>query len=121
MRGADQVTCISEVLKGYLMRYEAPAAKLHVVPNGVDHLAFTPREPDPEFMARLGLKDRMVIGYIGSFEFFSGVERFLALAKKIIAAHSQVVFLLVGNRCLVPDSPGSSRQWAVGPAEASCR
>ena len=53
VRGADQVTCISEVLKGYLMRYEAPAAKLHVVPNGVDHLAFTPREPDPEFMARL--------------------------------------------------------------------
>jgi len=97
VRGADRVTCISEVLKGYLMRYEAPAAKLHVVPNGVDHLLFTPREPDPEFMAHLGLKDRMVIGYIGSFEFFGGVERFLALAKKIIAAHSRVVFLLVGK------------------------
>ena len=97
VRGADQVTCISEVLKGYLMRYEAPAAKLHVVPNGVDHLAFTPREPDPEFLARWRLKDRVVIGYIGSFEFFSGVERFLALAKRIIAAHSRVVFLLVGK------------------------
>jgi glycosyltransferase involved in cell wall biosynthesis len=85
------------VLKGYLMRYEAPAAKLHVVPNGVDHLAFTPREPDPEFLARWRLKDRVVIGYIGSFEFFSGVERFLALARRIIAAHSRVVFLLVGK------------------------
>ncbi|PIU52301.1 MAG: hypothetical protein COS90_12185 [Deltaproteobacteria bacterium CG07_land_8_20_14_0_80_60_11] len=97
VRGAGQVTCISEVLKGYLMRYEAPAAKLHVVPNGVDHLAFTPREPDPELMARWRLQDRVVIGYIGSFEFFSGVERFLALAKRIIAAHSRVVFLLVGK------------------------
>lgn len=97
VRGADQVTCISEVLKGYLMRYEVPAAKLHVVPNGVDHLAFTPREPDPEFMARWRLQDRVVIGYIGSFEFFSGVERFLALAKEIIAAQPRVVFLLVGK------------------------
>jgi glycosyltransferase involved in cell wall biosynthesis len=97
VRGADQVTCISEVLKGYLMRYEAPAAKLHVVPNGVDHLAFTPREPDLALMARLHLQDRVVIGYIGSFEFFSGVERFLALAKRIIAAHHRVVFLLVGK------------------------
>jgi glycosyltransferase involved in cell wall biosynthesis len=97
VRGAHQVTCISEVLKGYLMRYEAPAAKLHVVPNGVDHLTFIPREPDPEFMAGLRLKNRVVIGFIGSFEFFSDVERFISLAGRIIAAHNRVVFLLVGK------------------------
>jgi len=97
VRGADQVACISEVLKGYLMRYEAPAAKLHVVPNGVDQLTFTPRPPDPEFMARWGLQDRVVIGYIGSFEFFSQVERFLHLAGRIIAAYNRVVFLFVGQ------------------------
>jgi glycosyltransferase involved in cell wall biosynthesis len=97
VRGADQVICISEILKGYLMRYEVPAAKLHVVPNGVDHLAFAPRDPDPEFMERWGLADRVVIGYIGSFEFFSRVDRFLALAQKIIAAHPQAVFLFVGK------------------------
>ena len=38
-----------------------------------------------------------MIGYIGSFEFFSDVERFLALAGRIIAAHNRVVFLLVGK------------------------
>jgi glycosyltransferase involved in cell wall biosynthesis len=97
VRGADQVTCISEILKGYLMRYEAPAAKLHVVPNGVDHRAFTPREPDPEYRERLRLENRVVIGYIGSFEFFSPVERFLALAQRVVAAHNRVVFLFVGQ------------------------
>ncbi|MGA9754003.1 MAG: glycosyltransferase family 4 protein [Desulfobaccales bacterium] len=97
VRGADQVTCISEVLKGYLMRYEVPAAKLHVVPNGVDHLAFKPREPDPEFLASLGLNDRVVVGFIGSFEFFSEVERFLNLTAGIVAAHNRVVFLFVGQ------------------------
>ena len=97
VRGAHQVTCISEVLKGYLMRYEVPAAKLHVVPNGVDHLTFSPRKPDPEFTGQWSLEDRVVIGYIGSFEFFSDVERFLCLAGRIIAAHNRVVFLMVGK------------------------
>lgn len=97
VRGADQVVCISEILKGYLMRYEAPAAKLHVIPNGVDHVTFIPMAPDPEFMASLRLEGRVVIGYIGSFEFFSNVERFLLLARKIIAAHDRVVFLFVGK------------------------
>jgi glycosyltransferase involved in cell wall biosynthesis len=97
VRKADQVVCISEVLKGYLMRYEVPAAKLHVVPNGVEHLTFTPREPDPELLARWPLQDRVVIGYIGSFEFFSDVGQFIALAGKIIAAHNRVVFLFVGH------------------------
>lgn len=97
VRGADQVVCISEVLKGYLMRYEAPAAKLHVVPNGVDHLTFTPREPDPELTAGWRLQDRVVIGYIGSFEFFGDVGRLITLAGRIIAAHNRVVFLFVGQ------------------------
>lgn len=97
VRGATQVVCISEILKGYLMRYEAPAAKLHVIPNGVDHIRFTPMAPDPEFMASLRLEGRVVIGYIGSFEFFSDVERFLLLTRKIIAAHDRVVFLFVGK------------------------
>ena len=43
------------------------------------------------------LHDRVVIGYIGSFEFFSEVECFLTLAGRIIAAHNRVVFLLVGQ------------------------
>lgn len=97
VRSADQVICISEILKGYLMQYDTPAAKLHVVPNGVDHLHFAPREPDPEFMASFNLEGRVVIGYIGSFEFFSNIDLFLRLAQKIIKAHDQVVFLFVGK------------------------
>jgi len=97
VRGADQVICISEILKGYLMRYDAPAAKLHVVPNGVDHLSFAPREPDPEFTSSLQLQDRVVIGYIGSFEFFSDINKLLDLTSKIVKAHDRVVFLFVGK------------------------
>lgn len=97
VRGARQVISISEILKGYLMRYGAPAPKIHVVPNGVDHLAFTPQEADPELRARWGLKDRLVIGYIGSFEFLGDIPLFLASAKRICAADSRVIFFMAGE------------------------
>ena len=45
VRRSRRVVCISEVLKGYLMRYGAPAAKFQVVPNGVDHWPSAPDRP----------------------------------------------------------------------------
>lgn len=100
LRGAHQVICISEILKGYFRRYGVPAVKLHVVPNGVDHLKFRPQPADPQIQARYGLEKRLVIGYIGSFEFFGDIPRFLDLAHTIGAAHPQVVFFMVGQGAL---------------------
>lgn len=97
VRGARQVISISEILKGYLMRYGAPAHKIHVVPNGVDHLAFQPREPDQELLVSWGLKDRLVIGYIGSFEFLGDIPLFMTSAKRICAEDSRAIFFMVGE------------------------
>ena len=97
IRGADQVICISDILKGYLMRYGVPAVKLHVVPNGVDHLAFRPQPADSQVRERFGLQNRLVLGYIGSFEFFGDIPRFLELARIVCARYPQVVFFLVGG------------------------
>ena len=94
---AQEVVCISEVLKGYLMRYGVPALKLQVIPNGVDHRAFAPGDPDEGLKERLALQHRVVIGYIGSFEFFAGVPGFVAMAQAICKADRRVVFLLVGD------------------------
>jgi len=67
------------------------------VPNGVDHRAFTPLEPDNELQSKWGLQNRLVIGYIGSFEFLGDLQRFLAMAQRICAAYGQVVFFMVGE------------------------
>jgi glycosyltransferase involved in cell wall biosynthesis len=97
VRGARRVISISDTLKGYLMRYGAPADKIHVVPNGVDHRAFTPLEPDQELQAQWGLSNRLVIGYVGSFEYLGDRQRFLTIAQRICATHSQVIFFMVGE------------------------
>jgi glycosyltransferase involved in cell wall biosynthesis len=109
VRGARQVICVSDVLKGYLLRYGVPAHKIHVVPNGVDQELFAPRDPDQELQARWGLHNRLVIGYLGSYEFFMDLPRFFSMAQRICAAHSQAVFLMVGEGRL----GGKMRQSAV--------
>jgi glycosyltransferase involved in cell wall biosynthesis len=103
VRGARQVVCISEVLKGYLMRYGVDAAKLHVIPNGVDQTAFSPQPPDPEIVARFNLKDRLVVGYVGSFEYFGDVPRFLGFLKEMCRLHPDLIFLFVGEGRFGPD------------------
>jgi glycosyltransferase involved in cell wall biosynthesis len=97
VRGARQVISISDILKGYLMRYGAPAQKIHVVPNGVDHQAFSPLQPDQELQSQWGLQNRLVIGYIGNFEFLGDLQRFFLSAQRLCAAHNQVIFFMVGE------------------------
>jgi glycosyltransferase involved in cell wall biosynthesis len=96
VRGANQVISVSETLRGYLMGYEVPAHKIHVIPNGVDPLAFAPISPDQSIIKRLQLQDRVVVGYVGSFEFLD-LEKFVTFVKSLCDANSQVVFLFVGS------------------------
>ena len=97
VRGANQVSCISEVLKGYLMRYGVPAGKLHVIPNGVDQVAFSPQPADREIVERFHLQDRLVVGYVGSFEYFGDVPRWLGFMQAMCELHPSLSFLFVGE------------------------
>lgn len=97
VRAADQVTCVSEVLKGYMTRYNVPATKLHVIPNGVDQLAFRPQPADEEIRARFRLHDRFVVGFVGTFNFFTDVETFVGTIESVCDHHPQTVFFFVGH------------------------
>lgn len=97
VRAADQVVCISEILKGYMIRYGVPATKLHVVPNGVDHCALHPQPADEELRARFRLQGRLVVGFVGTFHFFSDVEAFADIVRAVCDRHRNVVFFFVGE------------------------
>jgi glycosyltransferase involved in cell wall biosynthesis len=108
IRRARRVSCISEVLKGYLMRYGAPAAKFQVIPNGVDHRAIRPGPPDPDLHAHLQLQDKIVIGFVGSFQFFSHLEGFIDLTRSLCQQFPKLVFLFVGES----DAAAALRQFS---------
>jgi len=95
--GADQVICVSEILKGYLVHFGAPATRLHVVPNGVDHQRFKPGPKDAEIVSRYRLEGKTVVGFIGSFNFFADVESFADGLKTLCDRHPEAAFLFVGK------------------------
>jgi glycosyltransferase involved in cell wall biosynthesis len=97
VQAAEQVVCISEILKGYLMRYDVPATKFTVIPNGVDHVSIRPREADLELQTHLGLQNRLTIGFVGSFWFFASQSNFIRMAQSLCHDFPELVFLFVGG------------------------
>ena len=97
-RRVDAVACICEGLRGDLAARGMPPEWLFVVPNGVDVARFAPRGPDEATRARLGLQGRTVVGYVGTFFNFEGVEDLVeALARLIKRGRADLAGVIVGR------------------------
>ena len=95
---ADAVAVICEGLRGDLLARGVPADKIVVSPNGVDLELFgTPREPDLALAAKLGLQDAEIVGYVGSFYDYEGLDDLIAAMPALVAARPRARLLLVGG------------------------
>lgn len=97
LRKADQITCISEILKGYLTNYQISPEKMTVVPNGVDHLKISPSPRDVELESKYKLQGRTVVGFIGSFNYFDDIDVIASILEKLCQKHPRLVYLFVGK------------------------
>jgi glycosyltransferase involved in cell wall biosynthesis len=92
---AAALTVSSEALAQRLERERLPRARMAVIPNGVDPVRFTRIERE-SVRRRLGLQGRLVVGFVGSFQPWHGVDLLLeAVAMLDPAIPLQV--LLVGE------------------------
>ncbi len=97
-READAVTTICEGLKGDIVARGIPEEKVTVVPNAVDLARFSlAGAPDPELQTRLSLQDKVVLGFLGSFYAYEGLELLVEALPRILEALPQVRLLLVGG------------------------
>jgi PEP-CTERM/exosortase A-associated glycosyltransferase len=96
-RRADAVTCICDGLRRDIRARGIADAKLTVIPNAVDaeRFAFDPPR-DVALAAELGLGDAPVLGFIGSFYAYEGLDVAVA-AMAELAATVPVHLLLVGG------------------------
>lgn len=98
VRQADRVVTICEGLRGDLIARGIPAGKIGVVPNAVDAESFVlGGRPDPDLRARLGLAGSRVLGFIGSFYAYEGLDLLLAALPRMLAAAPDIRVLLVGG------------------------
>ncbi|WP_417067446.1 TIGR04063 family PEP-CTERM/XrtA system glycosyltransferase [Niveibacterium terrae] len=98
LRHADHVTCICEGLRADIVGRGVPAAGVTVIPNAVDAEAFSPGSaPDAALRRRLGLDDAEVIGFIGSFYAYEGLDLLLDAFPRVLAQRPSARLLLVGG------------------------
>ena len=95
---ADGVAVICDGLRGDLIARGIAADKIVVSPNGVDLTLFgDPVAPDPALAAELGLGDAEMIGFIGSFYDYEGLDDLIAAMPALVAARPKARLMLVGG------------------------
>lgn len=97
-RAADAVAVICDGLRHDLVARGIDPAKIMVSPNGVDMALFGAPAPRDDALARaLGLDDGEVIGFIGSFYDYEGIDAAIAAMPALVAARPRLRLLLVGG------------------------
>lgn len=98
VRGADAVFTICHGLRDDLIQRGIAPAKIGVMPNGVDLALFgAPLPRDTALAQSLGIApDAPVIGYIGSFYDYEGVDDLIAAMPLLRNTHPEARLLLVG-------------------------
>lgn len=72
--------------------------KITVVPNAVDTDRLLPgRERDLDLATRLGLEDKMVLGFAGSFYRYEGLDILLNALPKVLNRRADLKLILVGG------------------------
>ena len=116
VRRADAVAVICEGLRRDLVSRGIDADKIMVSPNGVDMAMFGDPPPRDEALAmQLGLSRGDVIGYLGSFYDYEGIDDLISAMPALIAARPDAHLLLVGGG---PMEAALRAQAAASPAAA---
>lgn len=80
-----------------MVKGRVPREKVKIVPAGVDSVMFS---PDPKTGSRirrdLGWENVFVVGYVGTFQLWHGVNTLLSACKRLICSSMRVRVLLVG-------------------------
>ncbi len=98
VKRADAVTVICEGLRGDLIGRGIAPGKISVIPNAVDIDKFAVGgKADGELKMKLGLGSSRVLGFIGSFYAYEGLDLLIAALPAILAQLPDVKLLLVGG------------------------
>ncbi len=95
---ADAVTTICEGLRADIVARGIASNKVTVIPNAVDIEKFSVGgAPDEALKAQLGLSGARVLGFIGSFYAYEGLDLLLSALPRMLDQAPDVRVLLVGG------------------------
>jgi glycosyltransferase involved in cell wall biosynthesis len=97
---ADHIVVVSQALKDELMGRGVEGARIIVNPNGVHaHLLDAQKLEDRRNAVRdaLGIQATSVIGFVGTFSVWHGIQTIQAMIPRVAQRHPDVHFLLIGD------------------------
>jgi PEP-CTERM/exosortase A-associated glycosyltransferase len=98
LRSADAVTTICEGLRQEIIGRGIPEERVTVIPNAVDIDAFSfGKAPDEPLRTKLRLAGNRVVGFVGSFYAYEGLDLLLEAMPRILAERPEARALLVGG------------------------
>ncbi len=116
---ADAVVTICEGLRADLIARGVASERITISPNGVDLTLFgKPAPREAALAAKLGLGDGPVIGFIGSFYDYEGLDDLIAAMPALIARQPDARLLLVGGG---PREAALKAQAEASPAAPAIR
>jgi glycosyltransferase involved in cell wall biosynthesis len=96
-RRADLLVAVSRALRNHLEEAGVETRKVEILPNAVDTRLFCPEVDDSSLRSRLKLDGRFVVGFVGSFKAWHGVDFLLEAFKWLHAKDASYHLLLVGD------------------------
>lgn len=98
MQGADRVVTLTEAMREELIARGVAPGKITLAPNSVDPQKYLPVARDQALAASLGLPPGVpVIGYVGSFVDYEGLDDLLSAARILHDEGVQFRLLMVGD------------------------
>lgn len=98
LKRADHVFTICEGLRSDIVARGIAQDKVSVVPNAVDIDAFEQGGlADPQLKSELGLSGASVLGFIGSFYAYEGLDLLIASLPFVLRERPDVALLLIGG------------------------
>lgn len=97
LENADIISVVSDVTKDQIIKIGANEKKIVVNPNGVDPEKFSPDINGHEIRIKYKLDEFFVVGFIGTFSRWHGVETLFDAAVKVLSKNDKIRFLLIGD------------------------
>jgi PEP-CTERM/exosortase A-associated glycosyltransferase len=114
VKHADAVTTICEGLRSDLVSRGFPANKFTVIPNAVDIDNFTViKEKNNALLEKLNLQECKVLGFLGSFYAYEGLDLMIAAMPSLIKQQPNIRLLLVGGGPQEPTLKAQVKQLAL--------
>jgi PEP-CTERM/exosortase A-associated glycosyltransferase len=99
----DHICILCNGLKNDLICRGIPRDKMTPVFNGINPEELMPTIPDPEFLKAWKLEGKKVIGFIGSFYRYEGLDLLVQAFAALTAKEPDIVLLLVGGGEMKPE------------------